>query len=213
MLGLGMNNLAQKDGKNSGGDMQLQSHNHSLHMALPALLIPAHYTNWMPFEARETSSGFSIACRRTPRGAISLHAGLIAIVFCGFSWLTYTKAPEWFWATVALGTLTLGGFLTSVIWFHQSQQRRGPVLVYEKNSATFGLPRESRTFRANEVDCICLVDGHAAEDAVCQLQLHSLSGDPILLASGYYGSLDQIFNTIASSVPVTARRCTQGQKA
>jgi len=181
-------------------------------MALPALLIPAHYTNWMPFEVRETASGFSIACRRMPRGAIGLHAGVIASGSCGFSWLTYTKAPEWFWATVALGTFTVGGFLTSVIWFHHSQQRRGSVLIYEKNNATFGLPRESRTFWAKEVDCICLVDGHAAGDAVCQLQLHSLSGDRILLASGYHGSLDQIFNTIACSVPVPARRCTQGQK-
>jgi hypothetical protein len=85
-------------------------------------------------------------------------------------------------------------------------------LVYEKNHTTIELPRDQRTFRADEVDCISLVDGHLAEDAVCQLQLHSLSGDRILLISGYHGSLDQIFNTMASIVPFPARRCTQGQK-
>lgn len=177
-----------------------------------ALLVPAYYTNWMPFEVQETASGLAIACRRTPRGAISLHVGIIATGSCGFCWLTYAKAPEWFWATVALGALTLGGFLALVIWIHRSQQRRGPVFVYERKNGTIELPRDQRTFRADEVDCICLVDGHAAEDAVCQLQLHSLLGDRILLISGYHSTLDRIFDTIASSVPVPARCCTQGQK-
>ncbi len=183
-----------------------------LPMALPTSLFPAHYTNWMPFEAQESANGLAIACRETPRRAISLHAGIIITACCGFGWLTHAQAPEWFWPTVALGTLTLGGFLALVISLHHSQQRRGPILVYEGNTGTIKLPRDARTFRANEIDCICLVDGYLAEDAVCQLQLHSLSGDRILLISGYHGTLDQIFNTMASSIPVPARRLTQGQE-
>ncbi len=178
-------------------------------MALPVLLAPAHYTSWMPFEAQETASGLSIACRNTPRIAIAVHAGFIAMGFCGFGWLTYAKAPDWFWATLALGTLTLGGFLTHTIWFHRAERQRGPVLVYDSQKGTIGLPRESRVFRVEEVDCIWLVEGHAAGEPVCQLQLHSRLGDRIALVSGYHGSLDQMLDMIATTVPIPTRRCTE----
>ena len=175
-------------------------------------MTPAHYTNWMAFEARETERGLVISCRRTPRGAIALHAGIIAAGFGGFAWLTYTKAPSLFWATLAIGCVTLGGFLTQVILFHKSEQQRGPVLVYDREKATIQLPRQSRTFSGEEVDCICLVDGHAAEDPVCQLQLHPRTGDPLLLASAYRGCLDEIFDMVASRTPVVARRYNEGDK-
>jgi hypothetical protein len=181
-------------------------------MAVHKLLTPAHYTNWMPFEARATDNGLSIACRKMPRGAISLHAGIIAAGFCGFGWLTYSKAPDLFWATLALGTLTLGGFVAHVIWFHRSQQRRDPVLVYDRKHDTIGLPRELRTLRVDDVGCICLVQGRAAGEPVCQLQLHLQEGSQILLASGYRGSLDQMFETIAASVPVATCRSTEGRE-
>jgi hypothetical protein len=180
-------------------------------MTAPALF-PAHYTNWMPFVAQDTADGLSIVCRSTPRGAIVLHGGVITAGFCGFGVLTYTKAPAWFWFTLVLGALTLGGFLTHVIWFHRDQQQRGPVLVFDRKSATIALPRESRMFRSDEIDCICLVEGHAADEPACQLQLHLRSGDPVLLASGYHGSLDPMFNALASGVPVPAHRYSEGKK-
>lgn len=164
----------------------------------------------MPFIVQDASEDLRIISRATPSGEIVLHATLIAAGFAGFGWLTYIKVPAYFWATAVLGIATLGVFLTQVTLIHQRQQRLGPVLVYNKRESTVALPRQARTIRAEEVDCICLVTGHAAGEPVCQLQLHARSGERFLLVVGYQGALDQMYKAIASNVTIPVRHYVEG---
>jgi hypothetical protein len=180
-------------------------------MSEPTLISPAHYTNWMPFIVEETPAEVRITCRVLPKGPITLHASVIAAGFLGFCWLTSVKAPNYFRITVAPGVLTLGGFLTSVIAFYRRQERLGPVFTYDRKSGAIKLPRETRAFRPEEIDCLCLVAGHSADQPVCQLQLRAQSGERILLVPAYHGWLDGMFKTLASSLAIPVRRYVEGE--
>ena len=149
-------------------------------------------------------------CRAAPRGAITLNAGFIGVTFCGFGWLTYANARDYFWASAALGVLTFDTFLLFVLLLHRKQQKRGPVFVYDKGNATVELPRDARTFELKEVDCLGLVTGYLADAPVCQLQLHLRSGERFLLVAAYHGYLDQMSKTLTSRVGLPVRHYVEG---
>src|SRR6267378_7767250 len=173
-------------------------------MPPPKLITPVLTTNWMPFVLVSNSNGISIAPRPTPMRAIAATTTLIGIVFVAFGIVTYYKAV-WagaFWFALGLGVLTTVGTPLVILFHFRRQQRLGPVLVFDSSQKTLNLPRLSKHFRADEVDCFCLVIASAGGDWSCQLQLHTHEGGRFLLVSAWSRrELEPMLRRIVSQVP------------
>lgn len=142
----------------------------------PAFIHPYHVTNWMPFVVQESSDGFAIACRETPRRAIWSTSAIIGGGFLGFAIVIYKYADDrsWIWAPIVLGLLTTLGFHFGIKAYHQAQQKRGPILVWDKGSRTATLPRENVVLKADVLEFAALVSGsEGSAEYAAQLQIYT----------------------------------------
>lgn len=64
----------------------------------------------------------------------------------------------------------------------------GPVLVFDRDRQVLSLPRLSKSFNVEEVDCLCLVTASQHEEPVYEFQLQTKSGErhPVLASTAFY---------------------------
>lgn len=154
--------------------------------AKPEILRSSHVTNWMPFVARDTAEGFEIAYRETPVVKIwfttilvgSGAAALAAAVF-------FLADRRGLWVVIPLGLVTTFGTHYATIAYHKSQQRRGPVLVYNAGEKKVNVARDGVSFRVEEIAYAALVTGGEGDGRHTQLQLHTRNGERFLLVAAY----------------------------
>lgn len=145
----------------------------------PSFIHPYYFTNWMPFVVRERADGFAIVCRETPTRAIWTTSLIIGGGFVGFAIMIYKYAhyPNWVWADAVLGIITTFGFHFGINAYHRHQQKRGPVLLWDKRTKTATLPRVNAALKADELQFAAVVYGaEGGTDFAAQLQIHTHDG-------------------------------------
>lgn len=181
----------------------------------PRLISPAHYTNWMPFILVDSETNLSIASRPTPRMPIAFITTLIGMFFVACTILIYYEAPllENYFAVLGIGILTtVGTPLAIALWFRR-QQGLGPLLVFDKYQKTIALPRISRRFTVEDVECFCLVMAQPGIELEVQLQLHTHKGEAFLLIPAFTrNELEPIIKGIASAASIKALCYTEAPK-
>lgn len=151
----------------------------------PILVTPYHVTNWMPFVPRETADGFEIVCRETPWVAISIHSTVVFCGFVGFYFLIDRLNPPLRWVAVLIGIPTFAVVLFGTSAYHRHQQKRGPILRYDRIRKKFLLPRTGDEINCADIDQFALVFGGMGESSFWQLQLIEKTGRKYLLLSAY----------------------------
>jgi hypothetical protein len=183
----------------------------------PPELIPAHYTNWMPFVVVRSSTGFSITSRPTPVGAIATTTAAIGIFFIWMSVLVYSSKVAFegaFGVVLGLGILTTVGTPLGIVLKFRHQQRLGPVLVFDAREGVFDMPRHPKHLMIEEVDCLCLVTACEGGDWCSQLQLHTRQGGRFLLVPAWTRrELERMLNEIIPEIPVRVCCYTEDRKA
>lgn len=179
------------------------------------LISPAHYTNWMPFVLINSETSLSVAARPTQGMSIALTTAVIGMFFAAFTMLIHYKAPlpGYYFAVLGIGILTTVGTPLAIVLRFHTQQRLGPLLVFDKNQKTIDLPRISRRFAVEDVECFCLVIAQPGIELEVQLQLHTHKGEAFLLVPAFTrNELEPIIKGIALETSIKAICYTEAPK-
>ena len=174
---------------------------------LPFLITPCHCSNWFPFAAMISEKELVIGVIPTPTKAIAIVTGIIALVFVGFVWLTIDKGADAFGSVIALGVLTTVGTPLLISCHFHRERSLGPVLIHKENKSHLELARHRKNVAIADIDCVAVVTAHdAGSDWMAQLQLHTVAGERLLLATAdVKNELMPLVEKIQEHVKVPAR--------
>ena len=101
---------------------------------------------------------------------------MIASFFCGFFVLIAKKGNEGSKAWGLKSTAFLGVVTTAAVFFgikhhYCSEQRKGVVLDYNKQTGLVCLPRQNKSFEKKKIVCFQIVKDFVASEPVAELQL------------------------------------------